>query len=69
MLNLAYPWLLMLLVLPMLLHRLLPAYRQTKTGVAVPFLARLAALTGQQPAPGVVIVRPPLIQRICLGIV
>ncbi len=59
----------MLIVLPLLLHRLLPAYRQIKTGVAVLFLARLAALTGQQPATGAVIVRPPLIQRICLGIV
>jgi hypothetical protein len=39
MLTLAYPWLLMLIVLPLLLHRLLPAYRQIKTGVAVPFLA------------------------------
>jgi hypothetical protein len=29
----------MLIVLPLLLHRLLPAYRQIKTGVAVPFLA------------------------------
>src|SRR5512132_3869447 len=68
MFTVADPWLLMLLVLPMLLHRLLPAYRQTKTGVAVPFLAQLAALTGQQPAPGAIIVRPPLIQRLCLGI-
>jgi Ca-activated chloride channel homolog len=68
MLTVAYPWLLMLLVLPMLLPRLLPAYRQTNSGVAVPFPARLAALTGQQPAPGAIIVRPPLIQRLCLGI-
>jgi Ca-activated chloride channel homolog len=69
MLTLAYPWLLMLIMLPLLFHRLLPAYRQIKTGVAVPFLARLTALTGQQPAPGAVIVWPPLSQRICLGIV
>jgi hypothetical protein len=29
-----------LIVLPLLLHGLLPAYRQTKTGVVVPFLGR-----------------------------
>jgi Ca-activated chloride channel family protein len=51
------------------LHWLLPAYRQTKTGVVVPFLDRLVALTGQQPAPGAVVVRPPLIQWVSLWIV
>jgi Domain of unknown function (DUF4381) len=35
------------------------AYRQTKTGVVVPFFDRLTALTGQHPAPGSAIVRPP----------
>jgi von Willebrand factor type A domain len=63
MLTLAYPWLLMLIVLPLFLHRLLPAYRQIKTGVAVPFLARLAALTGQQPASGAFVVRPHQVQQ------
>jgi Mg-chelatase subunit ChlD len=66
MLTFAYPWLLILIVLPLLLHRVLPAYRQTMSGVVVPFLDRLAALTGQQPAPGAVIVRPPLIQQVFL---
>jgi len=69
MLTFAYPWLLVLIVLPLLLHRVLPAYRQTMTGVAVPFLGRLAALTGQQPAPGAVVVRPPFIQQIFLWVV
>jgi Ca-activated chloride channel homolog len=65
MLTFAYPWLLVLIVLPLLLHRVLPAYRQTMTGVVVPFLGRLAALTGQRPAPGVG-VRPPLVQQVFL---
>jgi Ca-activated chloride channel homolog len=68
MLICAYPWLLALIVLPLLLHWLLPAYRPTKTGVVVPFLGRIVALTGQQPAPGAV-VRPPSIQRVSLWIV
>jgi Ca-activated chloride channel homolog len=66
MLTLAYPWLLVLIVLPLLLHWVLPAYRQTMSGVVVPFIGRLAALTGRQPAPGAVIVRPPLIQQVFL---
>ena len=45
---------------------LLPVYRQTKTGVVVPFLARLAGLMGQQAAPGVVVARPPLMQQVFL---
>jgi Ca-activated chloride channel family protein len=66
MLTLAYPWQLGLIALPVLLCWLLPAYRQTNTGVVVPFFDRLTALTGQHPAPGSAIVRPPLIQQIAL---
>src|SRR5919109_1346385 len=69
MLTFAYPWLLALIVLPLLLHWLLPAYRQTETGAVLPFLNRLVALTVQQPAPGAVVVQPPLIQRVSLWIV
>ena len=66
MLTFAYPWLLVLIGLPLLLRWVLPTYRQTMTGVVVPFLNRLAALTGQQPAHGAVSVRPPLIQQMFL---
>ena len=66
MVTLAYPWLLVFLGLLLLLHRLLPAYRQARTGLVVPFLGRLAHLTGQQPAPGAVVVRPPLLQQVFL---
>ena len=41
-------------------------YRQARTGLVVPFLGRLAHLTGQQPAPGAVVVRPPLLQQVFL---
>jgi Mg-chelatase subunit ChlD len=69
MLTLVYPWLLALVALPLLLRWLLPAYRQTKAGVVVPFFDRLAALTGQQPAAGAVVVKPPLSQQMFLWIV
>jgi Ca-activated chloride channel family protein len=69
MLTFAYRWLLAPIVLPPILRRLLPAYRQTQTGVVVPFLDRLAALTRQQPASGAVVLRPPLIQRVSLWLV
>jgi Ca-activated chloride channel family protein len=66
MLTFAYPWLLVLIAVPLLVHWLLPAYRHTKSGVVVPFFRRLTALTGQQAAPGAVIVRPPLMQQLFL---
>jgi Ca-activated chloride channel family protein len=66
MFTLAYPWLLVLLILPLLLGRCLPAYRQTRVGLVVPFLDRLAHLTGQQPTPGAIVIRPPLVQRLFL---
>ncbi len=42
----------MLLVLPLLLKRLLPAHHEKRPAVRVPFLNRLAQLTGKNPASG-----------------
>jgi Ca-activated chloride channel homolog len=47
--TLAYPWLLLLLPLPWLASRLLPPYRESRSGLTVPFLDRLAQVTGQTP--------------------
>ena len=55
MLLLAHPWLLLLLPLPLLLHRVLPAHREPRVAVRAPFTARLAELTGQTPAAGAAI--------------
>src|SRR5262245_33865955 len=66
MLTLAHPWLLALFPLPLLLRLVLPAYRQSRVAVVVPFLDRLAALTGRQPARGAVVAHPPLIQQLAV---
>jgi Ca-activated chloride channel family protein len=47
--TLAYPWLLLLLPLPWLLSRLLAPYPESRSGLTVPFLDRLAQVTGQTP--------------------
>lgn len=57
MLTLAYPWLLVLLPLPLLVWWLVPARRETRQGLVVPFLARLAEQSGQRPLQGAVILR------------
>ncbi|MBT8049096.1 MAG: VWA domain-containing protein [Xanthomonadales bacterium] len=48
MLQLTYPWLLLLLPLPLLIYLLAPAYSEPRLAVRVPFMGLLLRLTGQQ---------------------
>ena len=54
-LTLSYPWLLVLLPLPFLVRWLVPAHREPRQGLVVPFLARLAEDSGQVPGEGAVV--------------
>jgi Ca-activated chloride channel family protein len=54
MLSLDYPFLLLLLPLPWLVARLVPAHRESRPAVQVPFLSLMARLTGRQPGPGAI---------------
>ena len=59
MIVLAHPWLALLLPLPLLVHVLLPPYRQAQSGLRVPFFQSLARTTGARPnASGLVARRP-----------
>ena len=63
MLNFAYPWLLLLLPLPFLAHWLLPAYREPRLPLRVPFMSLLSRLAGQDASAGGVVykrLRPQL---------
>lgn len=44
-----YPWLLLLLPLPWLAYRYLPAYRETRSAIRVPFFAAMSRSVGQTP--------------------
>jgi Ca-activated chloride channel family protein len=57
MLTLAHPWLLAVLPAPLLVRWLLPPRREQRAALRVPFLPRLAELTGTQPAAGAVVRR------------
>ena len=57
-------WLFLLLPLPLLVRRLLPAYRSQEAAIQAPMLGRLAAATGQEPAEGAVLRRATRWQRI-----
>jgi Ca-activated chloride channel family protein len=66
MYELAYPWALSLLGLPLLM-RLLPAYRETRDSVRVPFFDKLVELSKQRPESGAMILRRDRIQRFLVG--
>jgi len=68
MLTLAYPWLLALLPLPLLLRWLLPEHRERKEGLVVPFLDRLAAQTGTKPTEGAVVMQGSWLRVISVSI-
>lgn len=68
MLTLAYPWLLALLPLPLLIWWLTPAHREPRQGLVVPFLGRLAENSGQQPAEGAIVMRGGWIRRASMAI-
>ena len=69
MFTLDHPWLLpALLLLPLLLRLVLPAYRERRVAIAVPNMGRLSALTGSEAGKGAVVLRSTLVQRVLLWI-
>ena len=62
MYTLAHPWLLALILLPLILRLALPAYREPKQAIRVPWFGRLAALLGATPGEGAVIARTSLLR-------
>lgn len=66
MIELAYPWLLSLLPLPVLVYLFMPSYRQQKSSVKVPFFKRLVRISGERPSKGAIIAQRMMIQRILL---
>lgn len=52
MITLSYPWLLLLLPLPLLVRWWLPAHREPRPSLQVPFLDRLTRITGRQAGTG-----------------
>jgi Ca-activated chloride channel family protein len=63
MIELAYPWWLLLLPLPLLL-RLVPAFRHSRDSVKVPFFSQLLELSDDKPATGAVVLGRSKIQML-----
>jgi Ca-activated chloride channel family protein len=66
LLELTYPWLLLLLALPLLM-RLMPAYKQSRDSVKVPFFDTLLDLSEERPETGAMIVQRDQSQRFLVG--
>jgi Ca-activated chloride channel family protein len=69
MFEFGWPWLLLLLPLPILAWWLLPPLRARQASVQVPFFERLAAATGQTPQPGAVVLRRRVVQMIVAALI
>ncbi|MEM1155197.1 MAG: VWA domain-containing protein [Pseudomonadota bacterium] len=66
MVELAYPWALALLVLPLLM-RLLPDYKESRDSIKVPFFDKLVELSEQRPQTGAMVLRRDRAQLFLVG--
>lgn len=66
MVELAYPWALALLVLPLIM-RLLPDYKESRDSIKVPFFDKLVELSEQRPQTGAMVLRRDRAQLFLLG--
>ena len=64
MFEFTYPWMFLLLPLPLLVRWLVPAYQESQDSIRVPFFQRLVELTGQKPKKGAVILQRVLFQKL-----
>ena len=65
MYQLDYPWLLLLVPVPLLIWWLLPAHRETTASVRLPFFTQVADAAGISPTEGSVIARRTWPQFLC----
>jgi Mg-chelatase subunit ChlD len=63
MLTLAYPWLLLFIAAPLLMRWLARPHQESRQGLQVPFLQRLARLSGRKPTHGAIVLRGSWLQQ------
>jgi len=64
MLTFGYPWLFLVLPLPLLIRWLLPAYAEQRQAVRVPFFERISESSGARVADGAVVPRRSMMQAL-----
>lgn len=68
MIEFAYPWAFILVIVPALVYWLTPEYKEQKSAIQVPYFKRLLAVSGKEPSQGAVLLNRRLTQRILLVI-
>lgn len=68
MIEFAYPWIFVLIALPLIVFWLAPVYKERKHSVNVPYFSLLVAVTGERPQTGAVILNRKNIQRLLVFI-
>lgn len=68
MLEFAHPWLFALLLLPLVVIRFVPPYRERRDSVRVPFFRELVTLSGESPQRGAVELQRTHWQRLLVGV-
>ncbi|QBY06026.1 VWA domain-containing protein [Thalassotalea sp. HSM 43] len=68
MLEFAYPWAFVLLVIPVVIFWLAPAHKERKHSVQIPYFVRLVDVTGETPQTGAVIISRKVLQRIIVAL-
>lgn len=63
---LSYPWLLLLILVPPVLRQVLPAYREPRRALNVPWFQRMAQVLGQQPSDGAVVIQAKTMELLFL---
>jgi Ca-activated chloride channel family protein len=66
MLTISYPWMFLLIPLPLLIYYFAPAYREPRFAVRVPFMSLLRRLSGHQPGDGAAILHRTRLQKALL---
>ncbi len=68
MLAFDYPWLFIILPVPLLVWWLVPPYKEQRDAIRTPFFNQLAEVSGKPPAPGAVILRRSWAQWLLLPV-
>ncbi|MEW6996997.1 VWA domain-containing protein [Colwelliaceae bacterium BS250] len=68
MIEFVYPWAFILLILPLFVIWFVPAYKQKKSSVQVPYFARLVDVSGEKPQTGAVTLNRKNVQRFIVAL-
>ena len=67
MIEFAYPWAFVLLIVPFAVTLFAPAYKERKSSIKVPYFARLVDITGEKPQTGAVLLNRNNLQRLIVA--